>query len=1649
MEEKIIIENFDAFHDDVLEKLLNENGFTEEKIKEYTVKPYGEYGDNYIKFKTEKELRKNKYFKLFYINMCDKYKNLIDNLIKSFEYRAIEKNRGYRGDEKLFNIKFLNNFYAYSELNFNLLDYLYNKITIQKHYDYNFSELYTAEFMTNPEILQYLKAMVYDNENVTNMSSNIILGAIKSNNQEAIKAIFDLFKAAKLSEGLRSSIVNYIDYGSIETYKLFLEYIEKEKLTRFASVKSAISLYTGLYIEDKKTQEKCSEYVFDCILGNKTNEYLEDENPLKVYVALYSLAIINKDNAYNYILDNYKKSKSYRRGCFIYFLRKSNFLISSEIITYCLKNEDDVSRIAQIIGEMPNITYKDDNAKKEYVLVFLESIKNIKSSTSYSIFCDDDKHRARIDKEYNDILQYVYELSEDELYIKAYKYFGKYDIYAKIISPNSKRYEHYTYLNEIYHPVQKTALINGMASSSTYVRHDSYKILNYLNLEFTEEEYFLLAKQLKSKRSDLRNNICSFFKKAEPITILKVSKYLIEQKKNELKNGGLSILVDNIEKIQFLEEFKEVQNIVKDMEVAHEVLALKSIILDENKIEEKAEEVEVIELDIPTLSWDMNLVEKVTKYDLTIIKDLMNKWYDMFIAHKDEEIETYTYDGSKEVEVVGKSVHFVDELRFLNHFYNDEEGSGDKKEIKKYEKYYFYEEYIDEIKNISDEDFGLLVYMKDVFFDYIRVKIDKDSTYKPDKYKKIYDKYEYYIKNGILPKMDEFYNCIFSNETEKLGKIKLKNFKNVIDSLCYYAKEELDKNFFSNEDENYNKIMLNHMAYTVEFYKNNVENLPKCFNDSINENLKEIFFVSDHVISRMVYFDDEYALNILKNILNFYDKEYSPVESCVYFYFLEKGLLSREYLVSKLLNPNFKNNNYYCSVVIEEISRFLYLVKNKRYNSYKVYMPYYDLIKDVQIEVVNKMLEVELLRSDSETKYTKVLNNIKIFYGVDILVKALDKMKKIDFVRAYSYGSMGIKDIFSSIIASTVPEEDLQEETFAKTMKAYKISDKKVLDASLYNKHFTKLGASYLNVKGLEKAMYYFKAHGLDSVNEYSISDDTKKMINRYSDFELQDFVDGKMDIKWFKEIQEEINPEDYKKVYDSSKFIMGTAKRKRGQYFSDAVLGNLDIKYVEEKINDKRNQDMLLCFGLIPLGSGKEKEVEAIRRYKRIQQFLKESKKFGAQRRATETRRSNIALSNLATNYGLDVNRFTWVMEANLIEEVKEVFEPKVVGEIELYLSLKNVQNPEIIVYKGDKKLKSIPAKYKKEEHVIKIKEVKKDIKEQFKRTRVTLENAMNNSDNFSLEELEIINKHPVVKEVVKNLLFVSAGFIGFLKGKELVDLKGEAKKLTKKSNIRIAHCVDLFENNWSEWQKYIMEKGIVQPFKQVFRELYTLTDEEIENDGYTNRFAGYQIEAKKAIGILSSRNWLINDYDGFEKVNHAQNLRIDLYCYADWRNANELEEETLEKVTFIDNKTNKTMDMKKLDKVLFSETMRDLDLVVSVAYVGGVDPLLNHTTLEMRKHILEHNLRLFKIDNYRFTDKHILIDGTLGKYSIHLGSGVVNVEGKGMLPMTPVHNQKNGHIFLPFVDEDPKTSEIIAKILMLAEDNKLKDPTILKFLK
>ena len=264
--------------------------------------------------------------------------------------------------------------------------------------------------------------------------------------------------------------------------------------------------------------------------------------------------------------------------------------------------------------------------------------------------------------------------------------------------------------------------------------------------------------------------------------------------------------------------------------------------------------------------------------------------------------------------------------------------------------------------------------------------------------------------------------------------------------------------------------------------------------------------------------------------------------------------------------------------------------------------------------------------------------------------------------------------------------------------------------------------------------------------------------------------------------------------------------------------------------------------------------------------------------------------------------------------------------------------------------------------------------------------------------------------------------------------------------TKLVVAHPVHMYKAGmWHDVQKYVFDRKIVQPFKQVFRELYVKTEEELGLE-HSLRYAGNQIQPRKTLGCLRSRHWVADVDEGLQKVYYKENIVARIYALADWFSPSDIEAPTLEWVVFTDRRNGKDLKIKDIPDIIFSEVMRDVDMAVSVAHAGGVDPETSHSTIEMRKAIAEFTMPLFKLANVSFTRNHAIINGKRANYTVHLGSGVVHQEAGPMINVLPVHSQRRGRIFLPFVDDDPKTSEVLTKILFFAEDNKIKDPFILE---
>lgn len=128
------------------------------------------------------------------------------------------------------------------------------------------------------------------------------------------------------------------------------------------------------------------------------------------------------------------------------------------------------------------------------------------------------------------------------------------------------------------------------------------------------------------------------------------------------------------------------------------------------------------------------------------------------------------------------------------------------------------------------------------------------------------------------------------------------------------------------------------------------------------------------------------------------------------------------------------------------------------------------------------------------------------------------------------------------------------------------------------------------------------------------------------------------------------------------------------------------------------------------------------------------------------------------------------------------------------------------------------------------------------------------------------------------------------------------------------------------------------------------------------------------------------------------------------------------------------------------FSETMRDLDLVVSVAHSGGIDPEASASTIEMRAALLRETCSVLGLKNVTIEGHHAIIAGSIARYSVHLGSASTSVLPGKMLVIVAVHSQYRDRLFLPFADDNPKTAEELSKTLLLSRDKEIKDPMILE---
>lgn len=408
---------------------------------------------------------------------------------------------------------------------------------------------------------------------------------------------------------------------------------------------------------------------------------------------------------------------------------------------------------------------------------------------------------------------------------------------------------------------------------------------------------------------------------------------------------------------------------------------------------------------------------------------------------------------------------------------------------------------------------------------------------------------------------------------------------------------------------------------------------------------------------------------------------------------------------------------------------------------------------------------------------------------------------------------------------------------------------------------------------------------------------------------------------------------------------------------------------------------------------------------------------------------------------------------------------------------------------YKPDGSLqKSVPAVVK-DKHAVKFKKLKETAK-QAEQTitaqrdridRMFREGRQMTWAAFEKYYLEHGLMSYLAKRLIWNFTITSKTESAIWMNEHWVSAKNEIVEIDKTAQISLWHPVQATIAEIKEWRDFFVFHELQQPLKQAFREVYLLTDAEINTRSYSNRMAAHLLRQHQFNSLAKARGWrysLMGAFDNGIENDKASLLIPSAGIRAEYWigevNANNAMNDTgiwtyvtTDQVRFINTETSQTIDLIDVPALVFSEVMRDVDLFVGVASVGN-DPTWADTgglpptyrdfwtsysfgelseIAKSRKEILTSLLPRLKIrDIAIIRDKFLVVKGKLRTYKIHIGSTNILMEPNDQyLCIVPDRSAKDhtSDVFLPF-EGDNGLSIILSKAFLLAEDDKITDPTI-----
>ncbi len=332
----------------------------------------------------------------------------------------------------------------------------------------------------------------------------------------------------------------------------------------------------------------------------------------------------------------------------------------------------------------------------------------------------------------------------------------------------------------------------------------------------------------------------------------------------------------------------------------------------------------------------------------------------------------------------------------------------------------------------------------------------------------------------------------------------------------------------------------------------------------------------------------------------------------------------------------------------------------------------------------------------------------------------------------------------------------------------------------------------------------------------------------------------------------------------------------------------------------------------------------------------------------------------------------------------------------------------------------------------------------------------------------------HPLVGTIARRLIWRFTNrqgqqFSAIFHNGRFVDLDDAPADMAEPSEVSLWHPVIAEMSETLGWREWLFTKQMKQPFKQAHREVYRLTDAERATRNYSNRFDGLYVSQSQFHALCRARGWKSSllPWNGSAPDPSFEIPFISLRVVLEVQgvglySTNAADGNSLFYYLQTHRTLFKNMNLEDVPEIIFSEVMRDIDLFVSVASVALDPAWLSHNPqiqfrdfvddlpfgplADSRKEMLQRIVPMLKVaDRCSFSERHLIVRGDLCTYKIHIGTAnIFMLPDELFLCIHGTETRGPANFFLPF-EGDAVLSEIVSKVLLLANDKKIKDETIM----